>query len=368
MKLIDRFLSRELLVNLIFAVAVLSLVLVVGNIFRKLLPLLVNHDVPAEYLFTFIAYVLPFSLIFTIPWGLLTAVLLVFGRLSADNELIALRANGVSIARICVSLGVIALLCTGISLWLNVLVAPAAQQKLRTTILNLAARNPMALFGSDQVIDQFPGRRIYVGKKEGNKLENIIVFETDENSMPMRVTFARRGTLETDLPNQRILMHLYEARYQQRDEKDPYDLRRIRDGINMAEGTLPISLEELYEKEKRKPSRSAMSIEQLLDQLKSGDQREQSASRTEINKRFAFPFSCLAFALIAVPLGITAHRRETSMGFLISLVVAFAYFLFIIMANTLRSNPSVHPELLVWLPNVLFLGFGAWMFRRLARQ
>ena len=59
MKLIDRFLSRELLVSVAFAIAVLSLVLVVGNIFRKLLPLLVNHDVPMEYLITFIAYVLP---------------------------------------------------------------------------------------------------------------------------------------------------------------------------------------------------------------------------------------------------------------------------------------------------------------------
>ena len=51
--------------------------------------------------------------------------------------------------------------------------------------------------------------------------------------------------LEADLPNKRILMHLYDARYQQRDEKNPLDLRKIRDGINMAEGTLPISLDEL---------------------------------------------------------------------------------------------------------------------------
>ena len=131
MKLIDRFVSRELLVNVAFAIAVLSLVLVVGNIFRKLLPLLVNHDVPMEYLITFIAYVLPFSLIFTIPWGLLTAILLVFGRLSADNELIALRSNGVSISRVCVPLAGIALACTVICLWLNVQAAPAAQETAR---------------------------------------------------------------------------------------------------------------------------------------------------------------------------------------------------------------------------------------------
>src|SRR5215212_11209422 len=251
MKIIDRYILRQLSVNLLFAIVVLSFVLVIGNIFRKLLPLLVNHDLPVEYLVGFIAYVLPFSLIFTIPWGLLTAVLLVFGRLSADNELTALRSNGVSIGRICLPLVGIALICTAASLWLNVQVAPAAQEEMRSTVFNLATRNPMALFGSDQVIDQFPGRKIYVGKKNGNKLENILVFETNEMSMPMKVTHAREGSLEADLPNHRILMHLYQARYQERDSKDPSNLRKIRDGINMVEGTLPISLEELYEKEKK---------------------------------------------------------------------------------------------------------------------
>jgi lipopolysaccharide export system permease protein len=199
-------------------------------------------------------------------------------------------------------------------------------------------------------------------------LENINVFEMDDRSMPMRVTHARSGVLEADLPNQRILMHLYDARYQQRDENDPHDLRRVRDGINMSEGTLPISLEDLYEKEKKRTSRSAMSIEQLMDQLKSEDRKEQSSTRTEISKRFSFPFACLAFALMGVPLGVTAHRRETSMGYLMSLVVAFFYFLFIILADTLRGNAAVHPELLVWFPNVLFLLIGLLLFRRLARQ
>jgi lipopolysaccharide export LptBFGC system permease protein LptF len=130
MKLIDRFVSRELVVNVLFAILVLSLVLVVGNIFRKLLPLLVNHDVPMEYLLTFIAYVLPFSLIFNIPWGLLIAILLVFVRLSADNELIALRSNGVSVTRVCIPLAAIALVCTAICLWLNVQVGAGRAGKI----------------------------------------------------------------------------------------------------------------------------------------------------------------------------------------------------------------------------------------------
>ncbi|PYL61303.1 MAG: hypothetical protein DMF31_02530, partial [Verrucomicrobia bacterium] len=117
--------------------------------------------------------------------------------LSADNELIALRSNGVSITRICIPLGGIALVCTAICAWLNVQAAPAAQEKLRSTIFDLATRNPMALFGSDQVIDQFPGRKIYVGKKEGNKLENITVFELNQNSLPVKVTYAFAGQTDS---------------------------------------------------------------------------------------------------------------------------------------------------------------------------
>jgi len=111
-----------------------------------------------------------------------------------------------------------------------------------------------------------------------------------------------------------------------------------------------------------------MSIEQLLDQLKSDNERQQSSSRTEISKRFSFPFGCLVFALIGVPLGVTAHRRETSIGFAMGLIVAVSYFIFVIVGDTLRAKPQFHPELLVWFPNLLFLILGVFLFRRLARQ
>ena len=262
---------------------------------------------------------------------------------------------------------------TGQLVTLPGLTIPALNVRRAQTTVELPSGGSLAIAGllqhtNKQVIDQFPGRRIYVGKKEGNKLENITVFEMNDKALPVKVTFARTGMLEADLANKQILMHLYQARYQERDAKDPFDVHRIRDGINMVEGTLPISLEELYEKEKKRPYRSALSIEQLLEQLKSENTRERSASRTELNKRFSFPFACVAFAIIGVPLGVTAHRRETSVGFAMGLMVATTYFLFVIIGDTLRGNPRAHPEVLVWFPNVLFIVLGLLLFRRLARQ
>ncbi len=94
----------------------------------------------------------------------------------------------------------------------------------------------------------------------------------------------------------------------------------------------------------------------------------RTAALTEVNKRFSFSLASFAFALVAVPLAITAHRRETSIGFLLSLLVAFVYFLFINIADTMKNNPRAHPEMLVWSPNVFFIGIGLVLFYRLSRR
>src|SRR5581483_8437343 len=151
MKLIDRYVGKEILLTATFAIAVLSLVLVLGNVFKQLLDLLVNHDVPLEYILAFIGYILPFSLTFTIPGGFLTAVLLVFGKMSAENELIALRANGISVPRVCLAVFALALVSCGICLWINVDVAPRAQEQMKSALFHIATSNPIAMFGSDQI-------------------------------------------------------------------------------------------------------------------------------------------------------------------------------------------------------------------------
>ena len=93
-----------------------------------------------------------------------------------------------------------------------------------------------------------------------------------------------------------------------------------------------------------------------------------SLARTELNKRYSFSLACLTFALVGIPLGVTAQRRETSTGFALSLITAVVYIVFIILADTLNDQPSSYPHLIMWLPNVLFLGIGGWLFGRLSRK
>lgn len=379
-KILDRYVGTQVLVTGLFAVVVLSVVLVFGRIFKELLELLVNNDAPLELILSIIAYILPFSLVFTVPWGFLTAVLLVFGKMSAENELVALRSNGVSIPRICVPVLVLAIGCVALCLWINVEVAPRAQAAMKDALYNIATSNPLAMFGSDKVIDAFPGRKIYIERNEGAQLFNLLVYEINEEYDPMRVVFARRGVIETDRVNKQLLLHIHDGRLEQRDEKNPGDLNKLLHGVVVQESTLPISLAELYAKNQKKRGMQVMTVGELLERVNAEDAApdpkisekkraaQKAAALTEVNKRFSFSFASFAFALIGVPLAITAHRRETSIGFLLSLIVAFVYFFFIIIADTLRNNPSAHPELLVWVPNVLFISIGAWLFYRLSRR
>jgi len=370
MKLIDRYVGKEILLTGGMAVAVLSLVLVLGNVFKQLFDLLVNQNVPLDFILAFIAYIIPFSLTFTIPWGFLTAVLLVFGKMSAENELIALRATGVSLPRVCYSLFGLSLVCCAICFWINISVAPAAQQKMKEALYNIATSNPIAMFSSDRVIDEFPNTKIYVGRKNGTQLENLVMFGTGKTGDPLQVVYARKGSLEVDKEKEQVLLKLIDAQIEQRDENHPGDFTRVQQGIVAKDIPLPISLQELYERSKKKRGLTSMTLQEL-NQMKrdtSRDPRDISALQTEVNKRWSFSLASLAFALIGVPLSITAHRRETSAGFLFSIIVAFVYFMLGQLADWVKNKPSAHPELLIWMPNLVFIALGIFLFVRLARR
>jgi LPS export ABC transporter permease LptF len=368
-RLLDRYIGRQLLVTAIFAVIVLSVVLVLGNVFKKLLDLLVTQNAPPSLIFSFIAYVLPFSLTFTIPWGFLTSVLLVFGRLSAENELTALRANGISIPRVCYPVWVLGFVCTAICLWINLDVAPKAQAQMKQALVDIATSNPLALFGSDRVIEEFPHRKIYVDHTSGDRLKNVHVYQMDVDGSLKSTTFAREGELTLDPPitdsrpevERQIILKLRNARYEERDEKYPDEVGRWRPGITIEEGSVAIPLRELYEKKQKAGGVGTMAMAELL-------KTEKAEATVELNKRLSNALATLAFALLAVPLAVTAQRKETSVGFAISLAIGLSYYLFFFLADMARGRPKWHPELLVWVPNIVFLVIGTVRFRRLASR
>lgn len=120
MRISDRYIAKQVLIGTFTAVAVLACVLMLGNLFKKIEELLVDQNAPPEVVLRFALNVLPLSLMYTIPWGFLSAVLLVFGRLSSDQEITAFRVAGVSLTRLSMPVFAIGAALSIFCLWLNV--------------------------------------------------------------------------------------------------------------------------------------------------------------------------------------------------------------------------------------------------------
>ncbi len=366
-RILDRYIGGQVFSSTLFGVAVLCLVLVLGNIFKEMLPRLVDQQVSLEYFLRFSIYVLPFSLVFTIPWGFLTAVLLVFGRLSADSELVSMRMAGISMRRI--SAPVLALACVFslFCLLVNIEVSPRARTAIEEMFYSLATQHPEAVLIEDTVVDAFPERLIYFRERDDEIMRDVVIFETDGDSRVSRFVNAREGRMIADLDNLEIRFRM----------KDLYvsagggqDMTERMSRVLADEAELPpLDLSQLRERRLRS---SALTNGELLRLLSEKDgpleRRDKNSFRTELSKRFSFSLACITFALIGIPLGITAQRRETAAGFILSLVIASLYFLFIILGDTLTNTSTFFAHFFIWLPNIVFLWLGWHMFKRLNRK
>ncbi len=375
-KIIDRYIGKQVLFATLFAVFVLSVVLVLGNIFQKLISELDRHpDLGWGFVFEFMLNVLPFSLIFTIPWGLLTSILLIYGRLSADNELTSLRMSGLSMPRICAPVFAVGLLATLVTFLMNVEIAPRSQAKIAKIFFELATENPGAMFVEDEVVNTLPGYSIYTEKRElldeetgRYRLTNLLLVKLNERKRPDIFIRAREAEIGFEKGNfDTLFMNLNDAHIEKASsiESSEFDQHQM---VKPGDATLQLSLTELREKH-RKSRPSFMTVPELQNEIRNETDPVRKASlKTEMSKRFSLSLACLTFCLVGVPLGVRAQRRETSIGFALSLIVAISYFLFIVVAEVFHENPAARPELLMWTPNVVFMTLGAVLFYRLSRR
>lgn len=372
MKIIDRYVGGQVLTSAVLAVTVLSVLFVVGGIFRELLDQLVARpELDIGIVWDFIAAILPLSFRLIIPWGFLIAILLVFGRLSADNEFIALRMSGLSMKRICAPVGVIALLLTALTFWINMRMAPDAKKRMETLlpdmIAELAAKDPAALFPDRAVMGEIAGYKIYATRGD-RRMDMFLGVEYDKRWVPQRFLSSHGGTVSSDVDETGTPVLSFDL------EKAGMEVRSSELGFFHV--VQPIYLEKMpfsmpfsiLRKDSFKPE--AMHFDELLanHDNRALKREDRTSIKTEISMRFAFSLSCITLGLIGIPLGITAQRRETSVGFAISLAIGISYFALMVLIDMLREESNLYPHILTWVPNLIFLTLGARMFLKLSRK
>lgn len=372
MRILSRYLAADFLVIALMTVFVFTFVMCIGVVIRAID--YASMGVSGGFIGKLFLYNIPYMLSFTIPMGVLTGVLLLFGRLSFDGELTAMKACGLNLWQVVSPVVILAGAASLLCVYINAQVAPMCKHLSRQLLVEVGVQEPMKFIEPGRLIREFPGLLLVVGDRDGNRVEDIVVYELGEDNQPIRNVRASYGDIEVDEEARAMLIDLYEVFIDQRDGggegagKSHY--------INAE--FYPVRLDYSRFDNKRSTKKpSDMTLRELMTHIADirlaypgvADEEVLTKARTrmviEVNKRMALSMSCFGFALLGVPLGMRSRRKESSVGIGVALLLVFAFYLFIIIADSLVGSPQYHPGLITWIPVFGAQLAGAVMIRRI---
>jgi len=387
LRTLHNYLTRQVAASLLVTVAVFTFVLLLGNVLKEILTLLVNRQATLGLVAEAVGLLIPFVWVFALPMGMLTATLLIFGRFSADQELTAVRASGISLLSLISPVLLLSLALCALSALVNLEIAPRCRVAYTNLLFNLRVEFSSAQMPEGRFIKDFPGYIFYVGRNRRGSLQDVMVFELKDETNVVRTIRAPRGKVEVDAARKQINLSLYDAKFVSLGGG------RAMPGVV---GELPLQLDLNAPKPgRRAPRIDDMTFTQLRDELRDLERRSQlplpirrrsqeqmPAQNQELEKQrrdlitpvlfhihrqVAFSFACFGFTLLGIPLGIRVHRRETNVGIAIALMLVAVYYSFIVLGQSLDTHPEWAPHLIVWLPNFIFQAVGVVLLWRANR-
>ena len=361
MRTLHLYLTRETLATLLVTVLVFTFVLLLGNLFKEIAALLASGQVTPSFLLRAIGLLIPYVLVYSLPVGMLIATLLVFGRFSADHELTAARAGGVSLLSLSAPVLAIGVLLSALCGWMNLHVAPQSRLAYKTMLFKYGLENATALL-TEKGFTDFPSHRVYVGSIDGSKLREVVIYQNDEAGNLRRRMHAEEAQIELNAETEQMQITLRSV------DGFEFDNGKERTFVYSKYG--PMVLGKKAEKLKQRPPKlKELSFAQLRGLV--AELKEQGIDSTpvqvQLHQKVALSFACIGFTLIGIPLAIRAHRRETNFGIAMALVLVTAYYGLIVLAQSLDRHPALLPHLWMWLPNFLFQGIGCVLLWKINR-
>jgi lipopolysaccharide export system permease protein len=363
--LIHNYIYRELLLLTAAIVGVLTFMFLAVDVFKMINKILYT-DLSIWLTVKFVLLLIPPTLTLTIPTSLLTAVLIIFGRMSSDRELLAIKASGIGLAPIVAPVIIIATLCSLLDFWLVASVQPKCNEDLSDMMHEIVTSNPQALFTPQIVLDKLPGIRIYFEKKVNNELEHVFIWQLDDQNHLVNSLRADRADVTLDMEHQVLLITLFNERGER--YPDVHDLTKVEPGVSALQGSLSISLASFYEKAHKQLSWMTLpEIEQVIEAMQGAPTGELATPYlTEFQARISFALACLTFVIVGMPLAIQTQRRETSIGILLTIGIVMVYWLLVTLGKALKTHTGLYlyPELITWTPNLIFQAVGFWLFSK----
>ncbi len=361
MKLLDRYIFREVLTPTLIALMALTFVMVARRI-GSLLEMIVRRSANTEEVWAMISAIIPGVLMFTIPMALLVGVLIGFGRMSSDSESVALRAGGLSTMSILHPVLALAILAWALNLVLSLWIAPSAAARLNELTYSIGVKQlPLEL--QPRVFNEDLGDLVlYVQdiSPEGTEWRGILLADLSTPDQP-RVTMAQAGRFSPNASGEGYEVTLYNGSIHSVSPLDPdrYDFSQYE------ANTIPIPLP-AEDPAREEPALTQATTADLWNTSRNGT--ATYAEQVEFQRRIALPFACIAFALIGLPLGLSTRRGGRPMGLVISAVLMLVYYMVFIGGTRIAGNAQLSPFIGTWGANLGFLILGIFLLVRSERE
>ena len=357
MRILDRYIVREVFRHAALGLIVFTFVFFVPQLIR-LMELFVRHSGSGTQILKLFLCIFPAVFTFTIPMAVLIGVLLGLGRMAADSEIIALTALGIGRRRILLPVGVMAVGGLLASLVMTLWLSPLAVRTFRATEATLIA-SQISFQVQPRVFDErFPQLILYISDvaASGTQWQGVFLADTGGEG-GSRLTLAERAIVIPEPSQGKLELHLQGGSTHEfyRDRPDRYSVTAF------GQSDWPIDVNNLIPAKQRQLSNPERSLSSLLHD--NGPTWRES--RVELHRRFAFPFACLVFALVAVPLGAQPRRGGRAAGSLIAVAMIAGYYLLFVTGAGLARQGTVAPFAGIWIANVILAALGLALLHRM---
>jgi len=359
MRLLDKYIGREVASHSILGLAVFTFVFFVPQLVR-LMDLVVRHSGGIGTVALLFLCSLAPVLAFTIPMAVLVGVLIGLGRLSADSEIVAIHASGISMRRLLVPIGFVAASCAILTLALTFWLIPLSWRtlaKLEQKLLSSQA--PFAV--QPRVFDErFPHFVLYVQDVEAaaTRWRGVFLASSAQATATSNLTLAQDAQVVASTDRHEIELHLGPGSTHDYDphEPDHYSV------TTFGQSDIPIDVSTTASTTK---SVAFSDAEKSISGLLSDNGPNWREARVEFHRRIAFPAACLIFALLGVPVGVRPRRGGRAAGLVLTLVLIGGYYFLFVTGAHMAQQGSIAPWAGIWGANIVAAVIGFFFLRRI---
>jgi lipopolysaccharide export system permease protein len=327
--------------------------------------MVVNYRVPFSTVLLLLAYTIPAFLQFIIPMSVMIGVLLGFLKMSSDNEIIAMKAGGISIYAMLPPVLVFCMMGSIITAFMGIYGQPWGRLAEKTLESQLSTASITALFKEQTVIRSFEKRTLYITHIEQNTLEGIFIEDLDTAGQAVIIT-APKGRLIADPDGSQIYhLQLEDGQINRTDAET-----RSVSATNFATCLIRLDLTTSLDSSQTTKKEKEMTLSELRQFIESREKKDDHYYIAEIafHSKFALPFACFALGILGVPLGVQSKSARKTFGTGLGLFFFLGYYLILSAGEVYGRTGYYPPAIGMWMPNIVMGGIGMILLVRCARE